>query len=159
MSVITLQFSYQPALASELIVYFGHGAGYSHVDSVNPDGTLWGARHDSVGGKPPGYQIRPNGYLPFTKILRVDLPATDLQVQQFWDFAKQQIGKPYDTDAILGFAAGRNWRDANAWVCSEEVGADLEACRWFEWPLSTPDNKLDPDDLLLAISAKVDIKL
>lgn len=151
--MIRLQFSFQDNLPSELITYFGHGAGFSHVDAVMDDGRLLGARLDG------GVQIRPAGYAAFTRTLPVTLGAAASQNQEFWDFLNQQIGKPYDSRAVIGFAAGRDWREATAWFCSELVAAALESSYWFPYDLTTPVNKIDPDDLLLAISARAEISL
>ncbi|HUZ33938.1 MAG TPA: hypothetical protein VMV19_17800 [Xanthobacteraceae bacterium] len=156
---IVLQFVKQDNLPSDLIAYFSHGAGFSHVDAVMLDGRLLGARHDVRSGIPAGVQIRPPNYADFARTLRVTLPATDAQVRAFWDFLELQIGKPYDTEAILGFVVGRDWRKPNAWICSEADGAALESVDWFPHDLATPANKLTPDDLLLAISARIPVNL
>ena len=157
MTAIILQFSYQRDLGADLIKYFGHGAGFSHVDAVLPDGSLLGARSDVCQGVPPGVQIRPPLYADFARTLRVSLDATDTQLHGFNNFLQGQIGKPYDMEAIIGFAVGRDWRAPDSWFCSELQGAALEACGWFPFALATPANKLDPDDLLLALSARVKV--
>lgn len=159
MSAIVLQFSFQRDLGADLITYFGHGAGFSHVDAVMPDGSLLGARSDVCLGVPSGVQIRPPHYADFARVLPVSLAASDLQSHGFNNFLQGQIGKPYDMEAILGFAVGRDWRNPNAWFCSELIAAALESGGWFPFGLATPANKLDPDDLLLATSARADVRL
>jgi hypothetical protein len=46
--MITLQFVRGEDLGAKLITWFGHGANFSHVDVVWPDGKLLGARSDRV---------------------------------------------------------------------------------------------------------------
>lgn len=159
---IELQFSFQNDLSSELIVYFSHGAGYSHVDTIMPAGVDWcppgwllGARSDVRANIPAGVFPRPPDYAPFSRMQRVAIPTLDPTF--YYAFLYQQVGKPYDKRAIFGFAAGRNWRNPDGWFCSELVTNALEVQGFFPYLLSTPENKVDPDDLLLAISARVKI--
>ncbi len=154
---IVLQFSYQRDLAAHLIAWFGHGAGFSHVDAVDGDGRLWGARSDICMGVAPGVQIRPAAYADFARILRVELPPAPGMAELFWAGMRAELGKPYDMRAILGFGTGRDWREPGHWFCSEYIGDKLEFCAFFDHPLATPADKLDPDDLLLALSARVPI--
>lgn len=154
--MITIQFVGAASIGGELIEWFDHGR-FSHVDAVLPDGRLLGARSDSVGGAQPGVQIRTPDYAAWNAILRVDLPSTPEMEAKFYAFLKAQIGKPYDKTAIVGFVTGRDWRDSNAWFCSELVAAALEACGWFKWPLIVPDEKVAPDDLALLVSVLVRI--
>lgn len=155
--MIVMQFSRQNDIGSDLITWFSHGAGFSHVDTVMPDGRLLGARSDVCAGVPPGVQIRPVLYAPFSRTLRVVLPADDETTCSYYAFVEAQIGKPYDMRAIEAFPLDRDWRTPNAWFCSELNAAALEACRWFAWPLATPADKIDPDDLVLVVSTRVAI--
>src|SRR5690348_3991201 len=156
--MIRLQFSYTEDIGSAVIRYFGHGAGWSHVDAMLPDGSLLGSRNDTniVDGKTygPGVQIRPPGYKNFALIRQINLLAPPHMTADFYAFINAQIGKPYDKTAIWGFAAGRDWRTPDSWFCSELQTAALEKCGWFPWALASPENKIDPDDLYLAISAR-----
>lgn len=152
MAEIVLQFvGVDGDLGSELISWFGHLEPVSHVDAVMPDGTLLGARESG------GVKIRPSGYETFTRIVRVVLPATDEQAKTFYDFLRAQIGKPYDMSAIMAFAANRNWQDNDSWFCSELQTAALCSARWFPQIPCAPFNKIDPADLLLLISAFVEV--
>jgi hypothetical protein len=156
--MISLQFSARDDLASAVIEWFGHGV-VSHVDVVQSDGTLVGARSDKLDGVPAGVQARPANYCTFSRIVRVDLP-TDIATQTAFDaFISAQIGKPYDEKAIVAFIPGRNWRNPDAWFCSELVAAALEASSWLRTALTTPMNKITPPDLLLVLSALVPVKL
>ena len=125
----------------------------SHVDHVLGDGTLLGARSDSVGGKPPGVQIRPANYEVWTKTQSIRLNATAAQETAWLNFLTAQIGKPYDFEAIAAFAIDRDWRNPEKWFCSELAAAALEACKWFPKPLASVANEITPRDLLLVISS------
>jgi uncharacterized protein YycO len=151
--VITLQFlAAGTDWSSGLIAWFGGGPAFSHVDVVLADGTLLGAREQG------GVAIRPHDYFGSSATLRIDVPATDEEYSKFWDFVDQQIGKPYDTKAILAFVTGRDWRDPNAWFCSELVAAALEAAGIVN-TLAAPANKITPPDLVLVLSAIIPIKI
>jgi hypothetical protein len=153
MGAITLQFVGNDSLGSKLIEWYDHGQ-YSHVDTVLPDGSLLGARNDVIGSIPAGVQIRPAGYVLGDRMKRVVLPCSDAKEQNYYDFVRAQIGKPYDQKAIAAFFTGRDWRNEDQWFCSELAAAGLEDAAVF-CPLSAPVNKIAPDDLLLVISAMV----
>ncbi len=153
---ITLQFVGADDIGSAAIAWFSQGV-VSHVDAVMDDGTLLGARSDEVGGMPAGVQIRPADYEKFARVVRVVLPAPSLIVSKFYGHLLGEIGKPYDSEGILAFVFGRNWRDTSAWFCSELQGAMLERSGYFPDPLATPSNKLTPAGLLLACSARVPV--
>lgn len=151
---IVIQFVGADDLASEAIEWFTQG-NVSHVDIVLPGGELLGARNDHVGGKPPGVQVRPAGYARWPRVIRAELPALNQDmVDLAHRIALSQVGKPYDKEAILGFVTGRDWRDDAAWFCSELVCWSLERCGWFPYRLATPMNKLPPEMLLVACSAR-----
>jgi hypothetical protein len=154
--MISIQFSRGPDFSSDLIMWFSHASiasGFSHVDTVMPDGSLLGARSDSIGGKPPGVQIRPANYLGTEPVFRVDIEmANELESSAYYDFVKSQIGKPYDMEGIAGFITDRDWRDPSSWFCSELVTAGLERCQYFPYALAAPLNKVTPVDLLRFLS-------
>lgn len=41
------------------------------------------------------------------------------------DWLLEQVGRPYDWTALLGFLAWRDWADDHAWYCSELAAAWL----------------------------------
>jgi uncharacterized protein YycO len=118
------------------------------VDIVLSDGSLLGARSDYVKVKDqvfqPGVQIRPAGYnqAEWKKVARIKVPFTFDQKHRGLTWAHQQIGKPYDKLAILGFVIGRNWRDEDAWFCAELVERMKEIAYGKEFIL--PYNKITP---------------
>jgi hypothetical protein len=132
--------------------------GFSHVDFIFPralllpgdgiagDGpALLGARSDSIGGKPPGVQIRPWDYNKASWVRQVvmTLEATPAQESVFYAFARAQLGKPYDKLAILAFLTARNWRDDDAWFCDELLLAATEEAKLSPC-LYQPANKFNP---------------
>jgi hypothetical protein len=155
--MIVLQFVRGTDFGAKAIEWFSHGADFSHVDTVLPDGALLGARDDLVGGAARGVQIRSPAYVGGSTVLRVGLDCP-LEVRNaYYDFIHLQVGKPYDESGIAAFIFGRNWRTPDSWFCSELTGFGLEKAGFFPYHLATPSNKLTPPDLLLALSARADI--
>jgi hypothetical protein len=152
--MITLQFASGSDFGARSIEWFSHGSSFSHVDTVVPGGRLFGARSDSVGGAPPGCQYRDPSYVGNSAVFRVGLSMTADQERAYYSFLYAQTGKPYDKKAIWGFILGRNWREDDSWICSELVAAGLEKCGYFPWPLANAVNKIDPADLLFALSVR-----
>jgi uncharacterized protein YycO len=140
MANITLQFSTEKGIGS-LIIRRMTWSEYSHVDIVMPNGDLLGARANG------GVQIRKPGYGKFTKVhheVAVDAPDS------VYEFAKSQVGKPYDWKAILNFGLERNWQEDDSWFCSELVAWTFMKAGH---PLLDPDVQLyriSPRDLLLS---------
>lgn len=153
---IVLQFSRDEDFGSRLIRWFDHGD-FSHVDIVQDSGRLYGARSDVCVGVPAGVQSRPSTYAKFTATKRVTIPVTDTQCEVFWKFVLSQEGKPYDSIGIFGFIIGRNWREDDAWFCSELVCRGLEVAYFFPYPLADRSAKIAPDDLLLLLSEVVNV--
>ena len=155
MGAIVMQFAGSSSLTSRLIAWYDHGD-FAHVDTVLPDGTLLGARDDVMDGCPAGVQIRPAGYQQGYTIKRVSLPCTDAQQAAYYSFVTAQIGKKYDETAIAAFMVGRDWRSPDSWFCSELCAAALEESGVVP-ALSAPCSKVAPDDLLLVLSALVQV--
>jgi hypothetical protein len=70
----------------------------------------------------------------------------------YWDFLREQVGKPYDTLAIVAFALDRDWRSTDAWFCDELVAAGLEHAGVVH-KLAPSVNRVDVRDLYLVVSA------
>lgn len=155
--MLTAQFVLARGCSSRLILLAGAGTqakGFSHVDIVLPDGMLFGARSDSVGGKPPGVQRRPAGYGDATWARReiFSLKATPAQEKRGYDFLYAQEGKPYDKLAIFAFFISRNWRDDDSWICDELYLKFIEAAGVCP-PLYLPANRLNPTGAAVVASA------
>ncbi len=141
---VAVQFSTEDDLGAEAIRIFSRGWP-SHVDAVLPDGALLGARLDGV-------RIRQPGYAAFARVERIELAVTPQEHDAFHAFLSDQLGKPYDKLAIAAFPAERDWRENDAWFCSELIAAALERCGFFPKPLANPANEITPRDLLLLVS-------
>jgi hypothetical protein len=133
----------------------------THVEAIMPDGTWLGAHLDG------GVQARPAEYDKATRtrelIIELDDAAAIYRTVvgpsfegAFHAFLRAQIGKPYDTGAVIGLGVGRDWRNSGSWFCSELIAAALEACGYLP-RLSAADNHISPRDLLLVLSGRVPI--
>lgn len=122
--MIRLRFVLGRARSSRLIAWFS-SAHLSHVDVKLPNGKLLGARSDNVGGG-DGVLERPDPYEEVAAIVYFEVPGTPQQEALFYRFLADQLGKPYDRLSIIAFFLNRNWRDEDAWICSELVAAGLE---------------------------------
>ena len=149
--MITLHFVSADDPMSLLIAYYSHGWP-THVDVV------W---EPAAPGLPPrllgarlngGVLARSMNYGSFTRTQIVTFKTTPLQDTLFRNFLQAQLGKPYDTTAVLAFIMDRDWRGPNSWFCSELVAAALEVCNFFP-RLEAPTNRITPSDLLLLCSA------
>jgi len=123
--MIRLQFVLGTGLSSAAIAWMGSGH-FSHVDAIAPSGELFGARSDRIGHVAAGCQFRPPTYEAWKDRAVLALKVTPAQEHCFWTFLYWQQGKPYDSTAIWGFVAGRNWREDDSWFCSELQTAALE---------------------------------
>jgi hypothetical protein len=151
MGQVTLQFSACDDMGSFAIRSLEHGL-WSHVDAVQPDGSLLGARNDEMDGVLPGVRIRPPDYCKFSRTKRVTILCGAAEQEAFDDFIAAQIGKPYDESAIMAFVLGRDWRESDSWFCSELQAAALEIAKIFPYSLVSPANKITPNMLYLACS-------
>jgi hypothetical protein len=154
---IQLQFVRGRGLSSAAIAWFGAGV-YSHVDAIVPGGELLGARSDRIGYIDPGVQVRPAYYENWKMRDVWSLLVSESVYQRFHTFLREQLYKPYDSTAIWGFVAGRDWRDDKAWFCSELQAAALEYSEAIP-RLSTKSNKVMPGTLATIMSAVGALKL
>lgn len=121
---------------------------WSHVDCVLQDGSLLGARSDSVGGKPPGVQIRPPDYENWPARDVVELEC-DQSVSDNWSaFLTHQIGKPYATiDLLVEYLTGSGGGDPNGdWWCSKMAARAGEISLWLPKPIGLGVNAITPAD-------------
>lgn len=148
---IRLQFVRERDFSSQVIAWFSAGH-VSHVDTLLDDDQLLGARSDSVGGAPPGVQIRPPDYADFAVRVVMAVPVTVEQKAVYLAFLDDQVGKPYDYKAIWAFLFNRNWRETDSWICSELAAAAAERASIVP-PLFLAANKITPVAFALAMSA------
>lgn len=151
MTQLKVQFVLGYGISSAAIAWFSAGS-FSHVDAVLESGSLLGARSDKVGGKPAGVQIRKPEYEKWKKRVVMTFEVRPAQARLYWGFLYEQLGKKYDSTAIWGFAAGRDWRSANAWYCAELVAAAFERAGFCPM-LYAPPNKITPATLATVGSA------
>lgn len=148
---VRLSFVEEASLESYAIAWFGKG-NFSHVDALRDDGSRWGARSDSVGGKPPGIQLRPAGYAEFSREEIFTIPATPLEEVSFWAWWESQEGKPYDKLEILGFLFDKDWMHPGWYICSAAGYASLASIDLLPYSPYLPPNKIDPGMLSMVVS-------
>lgn len=86
----------------------------------------------------------------FTKIILLSAPGVD----QAYNWALTQVGKPYDWKAILGIATNRDWHCGDDYFCSELVAFAFEQTGN---PLINPDTviwRITPRDLTLSLQVR-----
>ena len=89
----------------------------SHAEFIDTDQHITlGAR--SIGG----VKVRPCAKDRYSRVEQFTAEG----ILHAYEWARTQIGKPYDFSAIAGIAIDRNWRDETKWFCSELVAASFE---------------------------------
>ena len=118
----------------------------SHIDAVLPNGDLLGARFFG------GVQIRPYNYDHgnFLREEYIEFPADAEQTAAFYNFLHSQIGKPFDSLAILAFVSERDWRSPDKWFCSELFGAALVPANILPADVADSYSRFTPRDTHLA---------
>lgn len=115
-----------------------------------PDGTYLGAMGDGV-------KVRANGYDAggFSQEFFLDVKASPDNEEIFYAFIKSQIGKPYDTWAVISFFyPSRDWQEADSWDCSELLATALSECGILPQHMAVKFSRITPRDLLLLISTR-----
>ena len=112
---------------------------YSHCVLVAADGTTVEAVWPRVKASTLSAVLADNGTVHL-----VDFPCAD--PASALDWARLQVGRPYDWRAILGFVFHRDWADPHEWFCSEFVA---EAFAEGGSPLLRPGalGRVTPQDL------------
>jgi hypothetical protein len=156
--VIRLQFVLGKALSSRLIAWYGQGyGGYSHVDAVLSDGSLLGARSDRITVKdghtyPAGVQIRPQGYERWVVRTTVELPCDPLLTIRWEHYLRDQVGEPYDKQAIVGFLLGQRAHAKGHWICSALQRKALRRVTLLHY-CPIPESQTTPDALFQLVTA------
>jgi hypothetical protein len=127
----------------------------SHVDALTPDGFYIGAH---ISG---GVQKRPVGYDKATTVheLILTLDATPEQDAEFYKILMAKLGEPYDWESIIGFIVPEHLHLPDHIMCSALQALALRGCNWFQWPLAAPFHLIDPRDLLLVLSGRMEIPM
>jgi len=113
------QFVLGADLSSRLVAWYGQGyGGWSHVDAVLSDGSLLGARSDTIKDIAPGVRIRPPNYEPWTRAMVLTLKATPREDAAWESYLHSQIGHGYDKADIWGFILGKPLESPGHWICS-----------------------------------------
>jgi hypothetical protein len=145
LAVITIRFVEHPGLFDRLCKFWQYGFWADHCDAVLPDGSLLGSRF--VGG----VQARAADYDAgsVAQEIRISLKATPEQEAAFYAFLRAQIGKPYDSLAILAFIVERDWQAPDAWFCDELMAAALVAAGLLPQKTAIPVSRITVRDLFL----------
>jgi hypothetical protein len=162
MAELLFQFSTSLAFASTVIRRLTHSE-FSHIDLILPHEGLLGVSgpDNTPPVDPGGVRIRPFNAWPYKfqpKVARVQ--CADEVVRKTIEFAKSQIGKPFDNGALYHFLRdraglkpiGRNWRDPDKWFCSELQVRALEVGGLFSYPLIVLKDVVSPQDVLLLLN-------
>ena len=130
----------------------------SHVEAVSADGLSYIGAHISGGiqSRPKDYDA---GQFAHELFLEPVPNVTDhyCQDQMFDLFMKTKIGEPYDWHAIVGFIIPEHFHTPNTAICSAVCTLALRACGWLQWPVAAPAHLISPRDLLLMISARMEV--
>lgn len=155
--MITLQYSRSTELVS-LLIAKACRSDFSHVDLVLEDGNLLGASDSPkapyLKGNPKGVAIRPPDYQPFAIRRIAHLKASAEVEANFRVVVHSQLGEPFDKEAMHAVFSsrphtGRDWRDPDAWFCSELFAWGLEVSGFFPWELLISKDRITPPDLIL----------
>lgn len=151
--MINLRFCTTNGPVSRAIRAAEYGFWASHVEAVMPEGDIVGAHADGgVMARQPGYDKGET-----TREVFVSLECDNETERKFCEFMRSQVGKPYDMTAIAAFMLGRDWREQDSWFCSELITAALEHSGWLQQPLCIGVSHISPRDVLLILSARVDL--
>jgi hypothetical protein len=117
----------------------------SHMDAQCDDGTLWGARSDAIGGKPPGVQLRPPNYEPVALEVILAIPVTLEQKQGWYAWWESQEGHKYDALDILSYVFNSETMHVEGdWICSAACLRAGQSIDIIEWDLYLPYYKFTP---------------
>ena len=150
--MITLRFVAHTELFNWTCTIAQYGFWTTHVEAVMPDGRYLGAISDGVKARDPDYD---SGSLK--KEIFLEVKATADQEEIFYAFIESQIGKPYDTWAIMAyFWPSRDWQAFDSWYCSELLGTGLAECGILPKEMAVKFSRVTVRDLLLLISTRTE---
>lgn len=158
MAELQYQYSTSTAFASGVIRRLTHSR-FSHIDLILPgEGLLGVSGKDDTIKDDGGVRIRPFHCWPYRGEPKVaHVWCSDLVAGKVIEWARSQIGKPFDKRALYAFLrdrAGlslvkRDWRDPDAWFCSEFQIRAAEVGGLFTYPLIVTKDCVSPQDTLL----------
>ena len=100
---------------------FDRWGSVSHVGTLTPDGTVIEALWDRGVVETPLPEFRDR----YSRLVFVDTVVPDAVAGL--QFARAQLGLPYDRKAIFGNLCRHSWQDPGAWHCAELREAILAA--------------------------------
>ena len=106
-----------------------------------------------------GIAWRPKGYDSgvIAAEITLDLGATEVQDAAFIKFVASKIGEAYDWKSLLDFALPTDFHTVDDAICSAFMTLALRASGWLAWPVAAPAHLISPRDLLLMISARMEV--
>lgn len=137
----SLRFSRGTGIAGA-VVRFATWSPLGHVGFKLDDGSVLDATPEY------GVALRQTYDDPGTEYWKIVAPKQNIADAIQW--AKGQIGKPYDWTAIIGMGLRRDWHDDSKWFCSEFCEGAFD---YAHWPLIRDSGKLDritPRDLTMS---------
>jgi hypothetical protein len=148
LAVITIRFVEHPGLFDRLCKFAQYGFWADHCDAVLTGGLLLGSRFAG------GVQIRAADYdvRDIAQEIRISLKVTPEQEAAFYAFLRDQVGKPYDSLAILAFVTQRDWQAPDAWFCDELIAAAMVAAGLLPQKTAIPVSRITVRDLFLLAS-------
>lgn len=134
-----------PGVFSKLVEYAQFGFPQTHCEAKLPQGGVIGAWFTG------GTQVKGERYDEgeFSHELRFEIACTKEQQDAFYGFLVENMYAPYDWQAIVAFAAGRDWQEPDSWFCSEYLAAGLVAAGLFPPIMAARLNKVTVKDLAL----------
>lgn len=152
--MITLRFVSHPGIFNWACSIAQYGFWCTHVECVMPDGTLLGAMGDGVKARLAGYDAG-----GFIRDMYVPVNIAPEHESAFYAFLRSQIGKPYDTWAIISFyskRSGRDWQAPDSWFCSELMAAALAEYDVFPQHMAESFSRVTVRDLMLLVSTRTE---
>lgn len=159
--MLQFQFSTSTAWTSAIIRRLTCSE-FSHVDLILPgEGLLGVSGPDKSIKDPGGVLIRPFNCWPYLRPPKIATVACSEKVErQTIEFARGQIGKPFDNASLYHFLqdrigvprTGRDWRDPSTWFCSELQIRALEWAGLFPYMLLMPKDHVSPQTLLMYLN-------
>jgi len=139
---VYLRFSSAKTFASWLVATWT-GTWTSHVEFVVSEGQYLGSDMET------GVAFVDDQYYIDTHLKReeyVKVKVTQEQYDIIYQYARSQIGKDYDTWALIGNLFRRNWQETKKWFCSELIAKSFKEAGYPLMNYRT--NRITPLDLL-----------